>query len=67
MSILCFLTDLGFVECSSALGCTNSDLGAMTARDCCIGNSEGLAYTASGSEVCHTCIGKSPHKVHSYS
>ena len=50
--------DLAVVQCSSTVECTSSDLGAMTARDCCIGNPESFAYTLPGSEVCHVCIGR---------
>lgn len=50
--------DLGQVECSTTITCTTADLGSMTARDCCIGHPDGLAYTISGSEECYVCIGR---------
>ena len=51
--------DLSLVDCFGTVECTNSTfkLGTMTAAECCIGDSEGLAYTADGSEECHVCIG----------
>lgn len=59
MSHIYYPTDLGLVECSSTVGCMNSDLGTVTARECCNGNQEGLAYTLPGSGVCHMCtVGK---------
>ena len=53
-----FLLDLDLVECSTTIDCTNSDLGIMTTRDCCIDNPNGLSYTIPGSEVCYVCVGK---------
>ena len=52
--------DLSLVECFEALECKNStkSLGMMTAPECCIKNSSGLAYMKPGFEECHICIGK---------
>ena len=52
------IIDLSLVKCSETMECTNSTLGLMTATECCIGNSDGVAYTKPGSEECHVCIGK---------
>jgi hypothetical protein len=51
--------DLSLVECFEALECTDStkSLGMMTAPECCIRDSLGLAYTKPGFEECHICIG----------
>ena len=53
------IIDLSLVECFKTVECTNSTfkLGIMTAIECCIGNSKGLAYTSHGSEECHVCVG----------
>ena len=53
----CFSSDIGMVGCSSTTGCTSSDLGIMSATQCCIDNPNGLAYTLPGSDVCNLCIG----------
>ena len=53
------IIDLSLVECSETVKCTNSTLGLMTAAECCLGNSDGVAYTKPRSEECHVCIGKS--------
>ena len=52
-----FFLDLGLVECSITIDCLGPTLGTMTIKKCCVGKREGLAYTSSGSDVCHTCIG----------
>ena len=54
---------VSLVECFEALECTNStkSLGMMTAPECCIENSSGLAYTKPGFEECHICIGNHNH------
>ena len=51
------IIDLSLVKCSETVEYTNSTLGLMTAADCCIGNSYGVAYTKPGSEECRVCIG----------
>ena len=61
--IINFFLDLSLVECFKALECTNStkSLGMMTAPDCCVSNTSGLAYTKSESAECHICIGNDQH------
>ena len=54
-----YFLDINVVECSTTVGCMAADLGLMVARDCCIHNPKGLAYTISGSNICYVCIGKS--------
>ena len=58
--IIIIVIDLSLVECFEALECKNSSksLGMMTAPECCIKNSSGLAYTKPGFKECHICIGK---------
>ena len=55
------IIDLGLVKCYQTKECTNSIFGLMTAAECCIGNSDGVAYTKPRSEECHVCIGKSTY------
>lgn len=59
-ALIIIIIDLGLVECFEALECKNSSksLGMMTAPECCIKDSSGLAYTKPGFEECHICIGK---------
>ena len=44
------------VECSLTLNCSSNGT-LMSARECCVDNLDGLAYTIPGSGGCHTCIG----------
>ena len=45
------------VFCRATSNCSdNSDLGQMTAEDCCLNTPSGLGFAAG--EVCSPCIGK---------
>ena len=47
------------VECSSDISCGAGEvIGEMTARECCVENLNGFAYTLPGQEVCTVCIGE---------
>ena len=45
------------VECSTSYDCTTNGT-MMSAEECCVHNTNGLAYTIAGQEECHVCIGK---------
>ena len=45
------------VSCHSSVGCDN-EIGVTTARECCVENPDGLAYTIPGQEICTPCVGK---------
>lgn len=40
--------------------CDDGDLGQRTAHNCCVINSDGVAFRSlsSDSDVCHECVGK---------
>ena len=44
------------VQCRTAVDCTGN-FTMMSARDCCVSNPGGLAYTIPGVEACQVCIG----------
>ena len=53
------------VSCRSSLNCSESsddEIGIMTARECCVENSNGLAFTTTSQQsethVCTACIGE---------
>ena len=47
------------ILCRATVDCLGANLGVMTARDCCVNNPMGLAYTDEQSaETCTPCIGE---------
>ena len=46
------------VMCSSSIDCSSGDLGTMSARECCVENSDGLAFSATGHDICIVCVGE---------
>ena len=50
------------VVCRSTDSCRDGDeIGVMSARECCVENSNGLAYTIPGQAACTVCIGECMH------
>ena len=46
------------VLCRSTVDCDGDELGLMTARECCVENETGLAYTFPDQDTCLVCIGE---------
>ena len=45
------------VECRTSYDCTTNGT-LMSAEECCVHNTDGLAYTIAGKQECHVCIGE---------
>ena len=46
------------VMCSSSIDCSSGDLGTMSIRECCVKNSNGLAFSVTGHDICIVCVGE---------
>lgn len=46
------------IQCRTTLDCSGN-FTFMSARDCCVGNPDGLSFTVPGVETCQVCIGMS--------
>ena len=45
------------VECRTSYDCTTNGT-LMSAEECCVHNTDGLAYTIVGNQECYVCIGE---------